>query len=165
MTEKAVVYAKYKYAKIAPKKVAVVLDLVRGKPVLEAQRILLFDRTKAAKITLGVLRTAIANAVTNRNLKAEDLYILDLRVDGGPSLKRGRIVAKSRSSPILKRTSHITVGLTPKASARPLEKVRESAKAKKVEGEKEAVKAGPAETKVKKPARVRQKLSTSKEKK
>lgn len=108
----ATVYAKGKYIRIAPKKVAPVMDLVRGLPAHEAQRILQFDPTKAAFHINKVLNSAIANAKNNLDLKTDNLYISHLQVDGGPSLKRGRIVARSRFSPILKRTSHIIVGLS-----------------------------------------------------
>jgi len=114
--EKAAVYAKQKSVGISPKKVAIVLDLVRGLAVKDAERILMFDDTKAAKITLKVLKSAFANAKNNLKLNEEDLYVSEIRVDGGRAFKRGRIVARSRTSPILKRTSHITVGLSEKNS-------------------------------------------------
>lgn len=110
--EKATVYAKLKGSRISPKKVAVTLDLVRGKDVKEAERVLKFDKTKAARITLKVLKSAVANAKNNLGLNEDGLYISDLRVDGGSTLKRGRISARGRFNRILKRTSHIVVGLS-----------------------------------------------------
>jgi len=112
MYQKAQVYSKHKSARIAPKKVAPVMDLVRGKDVSSAKRILAFDPTKAAKMLLKVLRSAEANARTNLNVDPAKMYISDLQVSGGRTLKRGRIVARSRFSPILKRTSHIMLGLS-----------------------------------------------------
>jgi large subunit ribosomal protein L22 len=108
------IYAKNRYIRISPKKVKPVMDLVRGKSVNEAIRVLKFDPTKAAKEILIVLTTAVANADTNEKLPKENLFLSDLRVDAGPVFKRARIVAHSRTSPIIKRTCHITVGLSDK---------------------------------------------------
>lgn len=90
------------------------MDLVRGKTAEEAKRILKFDRTKAGEIILKTLNSAVANATTNHNLKENDLYVTDLRADGGPVYKRGRAQPKGRYHPIIKRTSHIVVGLAEK---------------------------------------------------
>lgn len=109
---KSQVYSKHRYARIAPKKVAVVLDLVRGKNATEAVRILKFDETKVAQLALKVLQTAIANARTVHNLVEDKLFVSETWVDGGPMQKRGRIVGRSNFNPILKRTSHITFGLS-----------------------------------------------------
>lgn len=109
---KSQVYAKHKYARIAPKKVAIVLDLVRGKDAMEAVRILRFDQSKAGKLALKVLQTAIADAKTAKSLGEEKLFVSETWVDGGPMQKRGRIVGRSNFSPILKRTSHIVFGLS-----------------------------------------------------
>lgn len=110
--KKAQVYAKHKYARISPKKVAPVLDLVRGKGVSEAMRVLKFDQTKGAKLTLEVLKSAMANAKTAHKLNEKNLFVSETWVDGGPIQKRGRFVGRGHFSPILKRTSHITVGLS-----------------------------------------------------
>jgi large subunit ribosomal protein L22 len=108
------VYAKWKNARISPKKVAPVMNLVRGKSVRDAKIALHFDTTKAAAMILKTLVSAEANAKNNESLKSSELYVADIRVDGGRVFKRGRIVAKSRFSPILKRTSHIIVGISEK---------------------------------------------------
>lgn len=110
--KKAQIYSKFKYARISPKKVVPVLNLVRGKDVSEATRILEFDPTRAAKMTLKVLNTAVADAKNNKNMKEENLFVHDIRVGAGPTLKRGMIGGKSTFKPILKRTSHIVVGLS-----------------------------------------------------
>ena len=112
--EKAQVYAETKYAKISPKKVVPVLNLVRGKSASEAKRILKFDTSKAAKLTLKTLNSAIANAEDAHKLKEENLEVEDIRANQGPTMKRGRISGKSRFSPILKRSTHIVVGLSEK---------------------------------------------------
>lgn len=111
---KAQVYAKHNKATIGPKKVRVVMDLIRGMSAHEAERALRFNRTKAGKLILKVLRSAIANARTNHNLNPDNLVITELKADEAPTSKRMRIVAKSRTSPILKRSSHIIVGLSEK---------------------------------------------------
>ena len=109
---KSEVYAKHMRAKISPKKVAPVMDLVRGKLVEEAKLILAFDRTKAAALVLKVLKSAEANAVNNNKFDKKSLILSELWVSGGPVSKSGNFVAKGRFSPILKRTSHIYVGLS-----------------------------------------------------
>ena len=107
-----IVYAKHKYARISAKKMAIVMDLVRGKNTIEAQRILKFDPTKGAKLLLKVLNSAIANAENNKNMKKEEMFLQDVRVDGGPSFKRAQFIGKGRVNPLIKRTSHIVIGLT-----------------------------------------------------
>ena len=110
--------AKYKYARISSKKVVSVMNLVRGKGVKEAKILLAFGENKASVMVLKVLRSAIANAINTKNLSEKDLFVSHIQVDGGPSFKRGRPASRGRYSPIIKRTSHITVGLAIKDSAR-----------------------------------------------
>jgi len=110
--EKAKFYSKLKYVRVSPKKVAPVLDLVRGKGVAEAQKILKFDHSKGAKMALKALNTAIADARTAHKMNEKDLFISELWVGPGPMFKRGRFVGRGHFSPILKRTSHINVGLS-----------------------------------------------------
>ncbi len=109
---KALVYAKYKSARISPKKVAPILDLVRGKGVHDARLILSFDPTKAAKLALKVINSALANAKNNLSLAESNLYVSELHVSGGATFKRGRAGSRLRYRPILKRTSHLIVGLS-----------------------------------------------------
>lgn len=111
MNKKDLVYAIHKYSRISSKKMAIVMNLVRGKSYAEAERILTFDTTKGAKLLLKALKSAAANAVNNKNIKKDGLIVADLRVDGGPMFKRAHLIGKGRINPILKRTSHITVGL------------------------------------------------------
>jgi large subunit ribosomal protein L22 len=115
--KKADVYAKLQNASISPKKVAPVMDLVRGKDVREAKLILSLDLTKAAAMILKILKSAEANARHNLNFKSEDLFISDLQVSGADVLKRGMFVGRGRFSPLLKRKSHIIVGLSKKENA------------------------------------------------
>lgn len=110
----AKVYAKTNNALISPKKVAPVMDLIRGKSLNEAKLLLNLDLTKASDILLKTLKSAEANAKNNLNLKTEDLYIADLQVNGAETIKRGMFVGRGRFSPLLKRRSHIIVGLSVK---------------------------------------------------
>jgi large subunit ribosomal protein L22 len=136
--EKAQVYAKHKNARISPKKVAPVLDLIRGKDLNEAKVVLALDLTKASNLITKVLRSVESNAKNNLNLKSENLYISEATVDGGRTMKRGRIAARSRFSPILKRTSHLTVGLSEKEPAKVVKETPEKKSAEKSEADKNA---------------------------
>lgn len=107
--------AKHMGAKVSPKKVAIVLDTVRDKDVLDAKKVLAFDRSKSAKIVLKVLKSAEANAITNNKMSKEKLFINRIWVSGGPVQKRMSPGAKGRADPILKRYSHIYVSLDERA--------------------------------------------------
>ena len=113
------VYAKHLGARISPKKVAPVADLIRGKGVKDAKVILTFDTTKGSDMILKVLKSAEANAKHNNQLANDKLFVSQVWVGPGPTAKRGRIVAKSRMSPILKRTSNIYVGLSERPGKTP----------------------------------------------
>ncbi len=103
-----------KYVRISPQKARLVVDLVRGKKVEEAQNILLFTRKVAAGIVGKVLKSALANATQNPNIDEKVLFVKEIFVDQGPSLKRWRARAQGRAAGIKKRTSHITVILDEK---------------------------------------------------
>jgi large subunit ribosomal protein L22 len=100
-----------KYIRMSPQKVRLVVDLVRGKKVEEAKRILLFTRKYAADPVSKVLNSALANAKQNPNIDENILYVKEVFVDQGPSLKRWRARAQGRAASIKKRMSHITVVL------------------------------------------------------
>lgn len=100
-----------KYVRISPQKARLVVDLVRGKKVEEAQTILRFTRKGAAGIVGKVLKSAVANAVQNPNIDENILFVKEIFVDQGPSLKRWRARAQGRAAGIKKRMSHITVVL------------------------------------------------------
>lgn len=87
------------------------MDMVRGKKVEEADRLLTFTQKKAARIIKKVVRSAVANATQNPNVDENILYVKKIYVDQGPSLKRWRARAQGRVAPIKKRMSHITVVL------------------------------------------------------
>ncbi|HPC84963.1 MAG TPA: 50S ribosomal protein L22 [Smithellaceae bacterium] len=98
-----------KYIRMSPQKVRLVVDLVRGKTVQEARNILRYTRKYSAGIVAKVLQSAVANAAQNPNIDENTLYVKEIFVDQGPSLKRWRARAQGRAAGIKKRTSHITV--------------------------------------------------------
>ena len=103
-----------KYIRISPQKTRLVVNLIRGKKVEEAQKILIFTRKKAAGIVEKVLKSAIANAAQNPNIDEKILYVKEVFVGQGPTLKRWRARAQGRAAMIKKRMSHITVILDEK---------------------------------------------------
>ena len=104
-----------KYVRISSRKVKIVIDLIRGKSVDEAKAILTFTPKAAAPVVLKVLNSAVANAVNNQELNAKDLYVAEVYANPGPTLKRFVARSKGSASPMLKRTSHISVVLDQKA--------------------------------------------------
>ena len=100
--------AKAKMIRVAPQKARLVVDLVRGKQVKEALGILEYVNKSATPAIVKVIKSATQNAVNNQNMNAENLYIKEVYVDEGPTLKRFRARAKGSGTRILKRTSHIT---------------------------------------------------------
>ena len=101
-----------KYLRISPQKVRLVVDLIRGKKVSDAQTILLYTRKYAASLVRKVLNSAIANAKQNVSMDENILFVKEIYVDQGPSLKRWRARAQGRAASIKKRMSHITVVLS-----------------------------------------------------
>jgi large subunit ribosomal protein L22 len=106
-----------KYVRIAPRKVRLMADEVRGKSYPEARSLLTFTNKRAAKIVGDVLHSAAANAEHNADVDADDLRIKAVKVDEGPTIKRYRARAMGRATMIRKRTSHITVELEGPAEA------------------------------------------------
>ena len=102
-------HAVAKYIRISPYKVRTVLDLIRGKSVLEAKAILENIVNGGAAPTKKVLMSAVANAEHNMGMDRADLYVAECYANGGVMLKRMQPVSKGRGHAILKRTSHITV--------------------------------------------------------
>ncbi|OTA40777.1 MAG: 50S ribosomal protein L22 [Symbiobacterium thermophilum] len=103
------VKASARFVRIAPRKVRVVIDLVRGKSVNEALALLKFIPKRASEPVAKVIASAAANAEHNFNLNKDNLYIAKAYVDQGPTLKRYHPRQRGQAFPILKRTSHITV--------------------------------------------------------
>ena len=106
-----------KFVRIAPRKARLVADEVRGKSVPEAVSILEFTNKRAAGIVGDVIKSAAANAEHNDEADPDELFIRDIRVDDGPTIKRFRARAMGRATMIRKRTSHISVVLGAPAGA------------------------------------------------
>lgn len=100
--------------RIAPRKVRLVVDLIRGKQIGEAVAILRHTPKAASPVVEKVLKSAVANAEHNYELDINNLVVSEVFVDEGPTLKRFRPRAQGRASAINKRTSHITVVVSEK---------------------------------------------------
>ena len=94
---------------VSPRKVRQLVDMVRGKKVNEALTILKFTSTPTARIVAKVIKSAEANAENNFQMLPSDLKIVSIFADKARTLKRYRPRSRGRASPILKRSSHITV--------------------------------------------------------
>ena len=106
--------ATLKYARISSRKVKIVADLIRGKNVDEALAIVKFTPKASSELIEKLLKSAIANAENNHDMKPENLYIAEIYANQGPTLKRIRPAAKGSAVRIRKRTSHITIKLEEK---------------------------------------------------
>ena len=100
-----------RYARISPRKVCIVLDLIRGKKVDTAMAILNNTPKSASEYLIKLLKSAVANAEHNFNMDPEKLYVTECFVCPGPTLKRIRPRAQGRAFRINKKTSHITLVL------------------------------------------------------
>ena len=100
-----------KMQRISPIKARLVIDLIRGKNVRDAKTILVNYNTKASKLILNVLNSAIANAVNNNKLDEAKLFVSEARVDAGPVMKRIMFDSRGYIGHKDKRTSHIVVSV------------------------------------------------------
>ncbi|MEK7211428.1 MAG: 50S ribosomal protein L22 [Patescibacteria group bacterium] len=98
-----------RYIRMTPRKVRLIIDMIRGKRVLEAETILKFTPRLAAKPVLKLLNSAVANGKNNFKLDEANLFIKKITADQGPALKRFRPRAFGRAAMIKKRMSHITI--------------------------------------------------------
>ncbi len=98
-----------RYARISPRKVKIVIDLIKGKDLDEAYAILKYTPKAAAGILMKLLKSAEANAVNNNGLNSDQLYVAEAYANQGPTLKRIMPRARGTAYRIRKRTSHITV--------------------------------------------------------
>lgn len=98
-----------KYIRIAPRKVRIVMDLIRGKNVGEAFAILKYTPKVGSEVIEKVLRSAVANAEHNYDMNADKLYVSEAFVDQGPTMKRIHPRSRGQAFKILKRSSHVTV--------------------------------------------------------
>jgi large subunit ribosomal protein L22 len=128
------VNAQLNYLRISPRKVRLLADLVRGVPLEEAKLRLNFNKKKSTIPLLKLLKSVESNARHNYQLEPEALFIKEIRVDGGPFLKRYMPRARGRATMIKKRTSHVTIVLAeinkPKAKLKPKSKGKETPKTK-----------------------------------
>ncbi len=119
------VKATAKYVRTSARKARLVLDNIRGQSVPEARVTLAFTERRAAKDVAKVLESAIANAEHNHELDSDDLHVAVAFADEGPTFKRWQPRARGRATPIMKRTAHITVVVSP-TPAHQLDKIRKA---------------------------------------
>ncbi len=105
------VKARAKFIRTSPRKARMVTELVSGKGVEEALNILAFTKRAPAKIVAKLLKSAVANADQMKNIDVDTLFIKQITVDQGPTMKRYRPRAMGRATMIRRRMSHITVVL------------------------------------------------------
>ena len=104
-----------KYLRISPRKVVILCDLIRGKDSKTATAYLMQTPKAASEPMLKLLKSAVANAENNNGMDVEKLYVSTAIANPGPTLKRGMPRAQGRYNRILKRTTHITLGVSEKA--------------------------------------------------
>lgn len=107
--------AHLKYARISPRKVKIVLDLIRDKDAATAMAILKNTPRSASEYLIKLLGSAMANAENNHSMDTSRLYVSECFVCPGPTLKRMMPRAKGRGDRILKRTSHVTIAVSERA--------------------------------------------------
>ena len=111
-------YALHKMAIVAPRKARMTLDLIRGKSVVEARGILKTTNTKASRMILKVLNSAVANAVNNNGANENDLVISKCFINPGPIYKRIQFASRGNVDRHDKRTSHIVIYVTDNKEAK-----------------------------------------------
>jgi large subunit ribosomal protein L22 len=107
----AEVKAKLRFARVSAQKARLVVDMVRGKDVNEALKILTFTKKKTGYLVKKLLQSAVANATQKQTVDPDNLYVKYIMVDGGPMLKRFTPRAQGRATEIKKRMSHISITL------------------------------------------------------
>ena len=129
--------ASLKHQRIAPRKIRLAADLIRGKNVEEAKKSMMFLKKGSAEPVLKLLNSALSNAKNNSGAKEEELgdfYIKEIIVNEGPKLKRWRPVSRGSAHEIQKKTSHVLLVLgkkEPKQEAKEKEKKQKKEKPKK----------------------------------
>jgi large subunit ribosomal protein L22 len=98
-----------KYVRISPRKARLAAGLIRGLNVADASSQLKFSGLKAGRLLLKTLDSAVANAENNDEARREDLKVVEVRIDEGPTMKRAKARSRGSRSPINKRSSHLTV--------------------------------------------------------
>ncbi len=135
----------YKYARISPFKVREVTREIQGLPVSAALDLLAFTPKKAAFLINKTLKSAIANAENNANLKPDGLVVKEAVVGEGPTFKRMMARARGSGSRILKRTSHIRIVLSDEIQIETRETRKKKRQKEKKESRKQATSGEPAE--------------------
>jgi|SRR5438105_9963734 len=105
-------FAKTRFVRISPRKARYAAGLIRGLDVDKATAQLLHSKLKGGRLLKKTLDSAVANAVTQNDLRRENLKVQEVRVDAGPILRRAKPRSKGSSVPVNKRTSHFTILLT-----------------------------------------------------
>ena len=157
--------AEVKYVRISPRKVKIVIDLIRNKPVGEALAILKHTPKAASEVVEKLLLSAMANAENNHGMDVEKLYVAEIYSNAGPMLKRIRARAQGRAFRILKRTSHTTIilkeiGAKDEVEVKKVEEKKPEVKEVK-EVKKETAPAEKKETAAKKPASTAKKTTST----
>jgi large subunit ribosomal protein L22 len=152
------VQATYRYAKISPFKAREVTRAIQGLPVSAALDIVAYSPKKAAAMISKTLKSAVANAENNANLKVDGLVVKEAIVGEGPTMKRMMARARGSGSRILKRSSHIRIVLTDEIQIRN----RETRKAEQKKAKKDAAKATGEKPADAKPAAKKSKKEDSK---
>jgi large subunit ribosomal protein L22 len=101
--------AKSRYLLVTPRKARLVIDMIRGRSVEQALGILEFSAKRAGRMIAKTVKSAVANAENAQSVDVDKLYIARAYVDEGPTLKRFMPRAHGRATPIMKRTSHVTI--------------------------------------------------------
>lgn len=111
MNNKSLVYAKLSDSQTSAKKVRIIIELIRNQTAVNAEKILEFHPSKGARILNKVLKSVIANATNNLKVAKENLVVSEVFANEAVTFKRGKPSSRGNYSPILKRRSHITIGL------------------------------------------------------
>ena len=115
MEELKTARAQLVHACIAPRKVQIVCDMIRGKDTKIAEAYMANTPKAGCELMLKLLKSAVANAENNHGMNADNLVVTTAIANPGPTLKRGMPRAQGRYNRILKRTTHITIGVSEKA--------------------------------------------------
>lgn len=100
-----------KYVRISPRKARLAADLIRGLSVEEAGAQLVYSKLRGGRLLKKTLDSAIANAETTLDAKRENMWVDEVRIDVGPTIKRSKSKSRGGVTPIMKRTSHFTIVL------------------------------------------------------
>src|SRR5438552_9077258 len=143
----------YRYAKISPFKAREVTREIQGLPVSAALDLVAFSPKKAATLVNKTLKSAVANAENNANLKVDGLVVKEAVVGEGRTMKRMMARARGSGSRILKRTSHIRIILTDEIKIEPREQRKAARKAATKKSSERKTETGAAQEKAEKPSK------------